>query len=245
MIFNQLKNYRTLLLLMPLLLSGCSYIKGLFPDKERDYQFRTEIAELTIPDDLKSGSSAGSRLRPAISAAEPSAAAVGSQDQPVAKAPLPKAETAKPKAKAQEEPVTAEEKPNVQVAVSSAAVSSLQIDQPKLQAWRLVARALGQQKVEVVERNLDNAFFYVRYDPNEVKAEDNSIWDEFNFMFGDDPSHEKEYRVSLLEVSAQLTEVTVQNSDGTTISDAPATRLLKLIADGIKQDVPTNTQEAP
>jgi outer membrane protein assembly factor BamC len=42
-----------LLLWVTLFASGCSYVKSLFPDKERDYQFRGEIPELIIPDDLK------------------------------------------------------------------------------------------------------------------------------------------------------------------------------------------------
>jgi outer membrane protein assembly factor BamC len=33
--------------------TACSTIKSWFPDKERDYQFRSEIAPLIIPDDLK------------------------------------------------------------------------------------------------------------------------------------------------------------------------------------------------
>ena len=33
--------------------SGCTYIKSLFPDKEKDYQYTTEIPPLIIPEDLK------------------------------------------------------------------------------------------------------------------------------------------------------------------------------------------------
>ena len=32
--------------------SACSYIKSLFPDKEKDYQFTTEIPPLVLPTDL-------------------------------------------------------------------------------------------------------------------------------------------------------------------------------------------------
>ena len=34
-------------------LSACSYVKTLFPDKEKDYQYTTEIPPLIWPDDLK------------------------------------------------------------------------------------------------------------------------------------------------------------------------------------------------
>lgn len=36
--------------------SACSYIKGLFPDKEKDYQFTTEIKPLVLPSDLSDNS---------------------------------------------------------------------------------------------------------------------------------------------------------------------------------------------
>ena len=34
-------------------ISGCTYIKSLFPDKEKDYQYTNEIPPLILPDDLK------------------------------------------------------------------------------------------------------------------------------------------------------------------------------------------------
>jgi hypothetical protein len=63
------------------------------------------------------------------------------------------------------------------------------------------------------------------------------------FLFGEDPSHEKEYRISLLEVAPQETEVTVQNGEGKTISDHAAIALLKSITDGINNDIPTESSE--
>jgi len=39
----------TLLLTLP----ACSYIKSMFPDKEKDYQYTTEIPPLILPNDLK------------------------------------------------------------------------------------------------------------------------------------------------------------------------------------------------
>lgn len=47
-------NIGSLILIAAILinLSGCNYVKGLFPDKEKDYQFTTEIAPLVLPPDL-------------------------------------------------------------------------------------------------------------------------------------------------------------------------------------------------
>ncbi|WP_426993740.1 outer membrane protein assembly factor BamC [Methylomonas sp. CM2] len=108
----------------------------------------------------------------------------------------------------------------------------------------MVSKSLSRQKLEIVERNMDKGYFFVKYDPNAIKPEDGSILDEFNFMFGDDPSQELEYRISLQALSADATEVTVQDSEGRSLSNTAATSLLRLITDGIKQDLPADGEPA-
>jgi len=230
---------------------GCTFIKSLFPDKERDYQFRAELPELIIPDDLKAhtlpdrlpppGAAAVSPVSPASTAVQksvPATPAVAAKPMPV-----PAATAVAPTTQNQPLKEQAQDTAAVRGAGNSSGVSSLQIDQPRSQAWRLVARALSRQKIEIVERNMDKAYFYVKYDPDEVKPSDSGIWDEIAFLFGEDPSHELEYRISLLETGPQMTEVTVQNSDGQTISNRTTTHLLKLITDGINLDLPTANPE--
>ncbi len=238
MILVKIRCWLLILLILPAL-TGCSYIKSLFPDKERDYQFRTEIPELIVPDDLKPGASANKLPVPKpVAAAQEVVPAVSPPVQSSATQATAPASNKQPES----QPKT-ENNSDVQVVASSADVSSLLIDQPEKQAWRLVARALGRQRIEIAERNLDKAYFYVKYDPDAVKPEDKTIWDEITFVFGEDPSHEKAYRISLLEIGPQSTEVTVQNSEGKTVSTVPATRLLKLIADNIKQETPGDTED--
>ena len=54
-------------------ISGCSYVKSLFPDKEKDYQFTTEIPPLILPDDLKKSQIPGlTPSAPAITASDTS-----------------------------------------------------------------------------------------------------------------------------------------------------------------------------
>jgi len=214
--------------------SACSTIKSWFPDKERDYQFTTEIPELIVPEDLKA--------KTFPSRPEATAAPI-----PQASATAKAAEVVEPvTSKSEAEPLEAAASPGHGVQTTGASgVSSLQIDQSVKQAWWLVGKALSRQKLEVVERNLDKGYFFVKYDPEAIKPEDGSIWDEVTFLFGDDPSQEQEYRVSLQELDAQLTEVTVQNSEGQTISNAAATSLLRLITEGINQDLPTSTNDNP
>lgn len=223
---------------------GCSTIKSWFPDKERDYQFRTEIPDLIIPDELKAHS-LPNRMSGQVAAANSPATPVPSAVPVPGVKRLP--ETVVPSAPQEATAAVKQNQPDSQtstdsviVAAGNSAVSSLQVDQPQSQAWRLVARALSRQKIEIVERNIDKAYFYVKYDPDSIKPEDNSIWDEVAFLFGEDPSHEQEYRISLLETGQQTTEVTVQDSEGKTLSNRTATHLLKLITDGINLDLPTS-----
>ena len=71
-------NIRTISMAALVLLnvSACTYVKSLFPDKEKDYQYTTEIPPLIIPEDLKK-----SQI-PSLSSSTPAAAAATS-DQPV------------------------------------------------------------------------------------------------------------------------------------------------------------------
>jgi outer membrane protein assembly factor BamC len=218
--------------------ASCSTIKSWFPDKERDYQFTTEIPELVVPDDLKAKSLA---TRPISNTPEPTAAPV---QQESVKSPAPDTAESVPgkseKPEANQAVATPASGHSAQNTASSG-VSSLQIDQSATQAWWTVGKALSREKLEVVERNMDKGYFFVKYDPNAIKPEDGSILDEINFLFGDDPSQEQEYRVSLHQLDELLTEVTVQDSDGKTLSNTAATSLLRLITEGINLDIPSST----
>lgn len=234
--------YGRLALVSALLLNAsCSTIKSWFPDKERDYQFTTEIPELVVPDDLKTKTLA---THPVSNTPEAAPAPV--QQEPVRSAATADAAEPAPskpeKTEAKETVAAAGSGKSVQAAGSSG-VSSLQIDQSATQAWWIVGKALSRQKLEVVERNMDKGYFFVKYDPDAIKPEDGSILDEITFLFGDDPSQEQEYQVSLHQLDELLTEVTVQDSDGKTLSNVAATSLLRLITEGINQDIPSGTAD--
>ena len=209
-----------LLVMLATAVSGCSYIKSFFPDKERDYQFRTEFPALIIPDDLKNSGLAAKTTPVAAPAA------TKRPDMPAAAA-VDKVDSAKP--------AVAATAPTV--SVTHAAVSSLQIDQALNPAWRMVGKALSRNQLEITERNQDKAYYYIKYDPAGTKPIYRSLWDEVGFLFDGDPSTEQEYRIVLQALNTQTTEVTVQNNAGTPLSDVIATQLLKLITDGINQDL--------
>lgn len=210
-------------------LSGCSTIKSWFPDKERDYQFTSEIPELIVPEDLKN------KGLPSLSSQSSVQTAVTEPSEPVSvesdqDAGIATESTSDASPVAETEQTQAASKSSV-----SGVASSLQIDQAKTPATRMVGRALSRKQIEIVERNIEKGYFYVNFDPNAVEAKDESIWDEIAFLFGDDPSQEQEYRITVHQVSEQMSEVTVQDSDGKTLSDNVANALLRLITDGINE----------
>ncbi|MBD9362644.1 outer membrane protein assembly factor BamC [Methylomonas fluvii] len=232
--------YGRLALVSALLLNAsCSTIKSWFPDKERDYQFTTEIPELVVPDDLKTKTLA---TRPVSNTPEPASEPMRQEPVRSAAAAVEPAPSKPEKTEAKDTVAAAGSGKSVQAAGSSG-VSSLQIDQSATQAWWIVGKALSRQKLEVVERNMDKGYFFVKYDPDAIKPEDGSILDEITFLFGDDPSQEQEYRISLHQLDELLTEVTVQDSDGKTLSNVAATSLLRLITEGINQDIPSNNAD--
>ena len=204
-------------------LSGCSAIKSWFPDKERDYQFRSEIPELIVPEDLKNKGLASLSSQTSEEASD--SVAIGT-DQDVAMPSEPEPSTSS------DSDVDQGQAPASSV---SDVASTLQIDQAKTPATRMVGRALTRKQLEIVERNIEKGYFYVNFDPNAVEAKDDSIWDEITFLFGDDPSQEEEYRVTVRQISENISEVTVQDSDGKTLSNSVANALLRLITDGINE----------
>ena len=212
-------------------LSGCSTIKSWFPDKERDYQFTSEIPELIVPEDLKNKGLPSLSSESSVQAAdtEPSEPVSIESDQDAGIVTESTTE-ASPVAETEQTQAQAASKSSV-----SGVASSLQIDQAKTPATRMVGRALSRKQIEIVERNIEKGYFYVNFDPNAEEAKDESIWDEIAFLFGDDPSQEQEYRITVHQISEQMSEVTVQDSDGKTLSDNVANALLRLITDGINE----------
>jgi len=238
--------YRICLGLLLIAATACSTIKSWFPDKERDYQFTTEIPEMIVPDDLKAGSLSTLAVSPSSAPAEVEAPAVevAKQSTPSADSivALNKASKAT-KQQAEERQVDQTQADETVVNAPASSGSSLQIDQPQSQAAHIVSKAMSRQKLEITERNVDKGFFVVKFDPNAVQPEDKNWLDEINFVFGDEPSNEREFRIQLRQLNPQLTEVTVQDSEGKTQSSVAGNALLKLITDGINQDI--SGPEAP
>ncbi len=191
--------------------SACTYVKNLFPDKEKDYQFTTEIPPLVLPPDL-----AGDAI-----ASVPSA---------------PVAETAS--ATPEPEPAPSVERKLIPVALVDAeeGIQRLRIGAPVVTAWRMVGKALSRKAIEVTNRNQEERLFYVQYDPNAKEVEDDSMWDEVVFLFKGLQINEQEYILKLVENNLQ-TDVIITDKEQKPVATPEGLSLLMLLHDTIKADL--------
>jgi outer membrane protein assembly factor BamC len=197
-------------------LSACTYIKNLFPDKEKDYQFTTEIPPLTIPPDLAGGSITSVPAVPAASTAD-----------------------AAPAADPSPEPAPTVDRKLIQVELVNAdqGAKRLRIGAPPLTAWRMVGKALSRKFMEVISRNQEEGLFRVLYDPNSKEVEDGSILDEAVFFLKGFEANEQEYVLKLVENDSQQTDVVILDKEQKPIADEASLSLLTLLHDTIKADL--------
>jgi len=232
------------------LLTACGYVKSLFPDKEKDYQYTTEIPALVLPADLAKGRDLNyvTRSQPApANNPENSAIAVPVVEKP--SQPLAPVSSELPsEASAIAEPASPEPAPettfnsipiNKPIAVSlqksAEGVNILRLAAPFETSWRAIDKALSRKSIEVTNRNKPEKNFTLHYDPDEKALEDRSFWSEALFIFSGLQNNEQEFTVKLTEQDQQ-TDVMVLDKEQKPVTDAGATSLLNLLQDTIKSD---------
>jgi outer membrane protein assembly factor BamC len=212
-------------------LSACSYIKNLFPDKEKDYQFTTEIPPLVLPTDLAADSLANTLpvAKPAQASTEKAKTTLSALVAEMANAQPTTPET---------ETASEIERKLIQIELVDADQGSkrLRIGAPSTRAWRMVGKALSRKSIEVTNRNQEEGLFHVQYDPNKQEVEDGSILDEVRFFFKGLEITEQEYVVKLVE-NNQQTDVVVLDKEQKPVADAGSLSLLMLLHDTIKSDL--------
>ncbi|MEI6707386.1 MAG: outer membrane protein assembly factor BamC [Methylococcales bacterium] len=219
-------------------LSACSSIKEAFPDKEKDYQFTTEIPKLTVPADLAKGTNLSSVASPAKpQSAEATANTTETATKPSETETKP-AENAAPTESASDDlPATIDPKSiTAELQESSNHINYLRINTPFLTAWRVVSKALSRKSIEVNERNQTDKVFTVQYDPDEKAVEDGTYMNEINFMLHGFQGNEKEYFLKLVE-NNQQTDVVVLNEEQKPTTDEGGLKLLKVLQQSIKANL--------
>lgn len=259
---NPMKNANLFIsMLVASTLPACGYIKSLFPDKEKDYQYTTEIPALVLPLDLgrenilkppavaaaPSGntavdSSAASAVKPAAvehpvvdsrPLASPVATTAVAEQPAIVDTPVDNTDT--PVAADTEAPLAKRESIAVELIKAADGNSRLRLSAPFDKAWRTVDKALSRKSIEVTSRNKQESAFNLHYDPNEKKLEDGSLWDEALFIFSGLQGNEKEFVVKLID-NGQQTDVIILDTAQHPAADAGALNLLNLLQETIKTD---------
>ncbi|MEY3786837.1 MAG: hypothetical protein RLZ75_1044 [Pseudomonadota bacterium] len=214
-------------------LSGCSYIKSLFPDKEKDYQYTTEIPLLILPQDLKNSQIPGlTSSTPIISTnldlptEESDNGALTTQQSP-ANTDLP---------------VNEPEAIEALIALERIKLNddgySLRINSPFIKAWRIVNKSLSRKSIEVTDRNQEKKLFTIKYEPEEQPLQDDSYWSDLTFMISGVHDNEKTYLIKLDE-NNDYTDITIIDEDHKLLSDDASNKLLTLLENTIKEDLAT------
>jgi outer membrane protein assembly factor BamC len=217
-------------------LSACSTIKEAFPDKEKDYQFTTEIPKLTVPSDLAKGTnlSAISTTAKPQSAETNETAANATENKPTETETKPAENTASTESSSDDLPAAIDPKSiTVELQESSNHINYLRINTPFLTAWRVVSKGLSRKSIEVSERNQADKIFTVQYDPDEKAVEDGTYMDELNFMLNGFQGNEKEYLLKLVE-NNQQTDVVILDEARKPSADEGGAKLLKVLQQSIK-----------
>ena len=228
--------FRSLILVAVLVnVSACSAIKNLFPDKEKDYQFTTEIPPLVLPTDLAADSLANTP--PAAKTAEVSTEKAKTTLSALV-AEMKNAEPVTPETETETETAPDIERKLIQLELVEAdqGTKRLRIGASSTRAWRIVGKALSRKSIEVTNRNQEEGLFHVQYDPNKQEVEDGSILDEIRFFFKGFEITEQEYVVKLSE-NNQQTDIVVLDKEQKPVADAGSLSLLMLLHDTIKSDL--------
>ncbi|WP_340122043.1 outer membrane protein assembly factor BamC [Methylobacter svalbardensis] len=207
--------------------SACTYIKNLFPDKEKDYQFTTEIPPLVLPPDLANDSVAKVPSAAPVVEATDVAVSDSADEAPGVEPTAPQTETDQDL-----------DRKSIQVELVDAdqGTKRLRIGASSITAWRMVGKALSRNSIEVPNRNQEERLFHVQYDPNKRVVEDGSFWDEVVFFFTGFETAEQEYVLELVEDN-QKTDVIIMSNERQPVADQTSLRLLTLLHDTIKADL--------
>lgn len=220
-------------------LASCSTVKDYFPDKEKDYQFSTQIPPLKVPDDILKSSLEKPAARPQL-ADDTEKVAVMTE---MVKTSASKTNTdAAPPVVVEDNKQT--EPTQVELVKFNNGAVRLRFNKPLATSVRLVSKALTRNTLEITRRDQANGEFTVQYDPNETDFQDNGFLDELAFVFEKDHSQEKPYHLKLVEQN-RVTEMAVLDEQGQVLADGNGLSLLKLLVKTLKTELAKEISPAP
>lgn len=213
-------------------LSGCSTLQSWFPDKEKDYQFTTELPPLVIPLDLTKKPSLPSRAAstqlPAPKIEDTVQNSLRNQKEVVKKVEDVSAIVAARPALSEEEI----SKNEIQLSLTHENTPALNLNVPLARAWRIVSKALSRKGIEATKHDNENRQIHVQI-ANVKSQPEKSLWDNTVEVFNPFTQNEEKYILQFNEVNAK-TSVTVLDEALQPITDD---KLLASLFDSIKADL--------
>jgi len=246
------------------LLAGCSYLESMFPDKERDYQYTTEIQMINLPPELRrnkptedssglqygntnlstSGKDSGSTQVSQDISAPPTSSDDGSTSSSAEPGSSSGQDVGSTEITSADESDERDDVTSVDVVKYDDGETRLRLGAKHSRAWRVINKSLSRNTIEVTERNHEQSHIKIQYDPNEVKMKDEGFMDEINFILHGIGVNSREY-VLKLEEHGDLTDVMVLNDEFLPmLNDNDAMRLLKRLADTIKTNLAKKAKAA-
>jgi outer membrane protein assembly factor BamC len=217
-------------------ISGCSTIQSWFPDKEKDYQFTTELPPLVIPPDLVQKPVLPTRVTPIDSTI---AKHVEPAEAPKAVEPtVKKVEDVKSfNHPALEDAETELSRNEIQVSLTHENAPTLNLNVPSARAWRIVGKALGRSGIDVTNRRAETGQVYIQIADSNPKTEaEKSLLDESLSVFDGFISNETTYILQFRETNAK-TAVTLLDAQLQSVSDGSDNKILTTLFEAIKADL--------
>lgn len=200
--------------------SGCSTLQSWFPDKEKDYQFTTELPPLVIPPDLVQKPSLPTRVASVELSVPEIAKSVKEDATKIIQRPtLSDAET----------DITKNE---IQLSLIHENAPTLNLNVPVARAWRIVGKALSRNGIEVTKHDQENGQIHIQV-ANAKTQPEKSLWDNTIDVFNPFAQTEQKYILQFKENNAK-TSVTILDEALQPISDD---KLLASLFDSIKADL--------
>ncbi|WP_434130561.1 outer membrane protein assembly factor BamC [Methylocaldum sp. GT1BB] len=189
-------------------LSGCSFVAGLFPDKQKQYKYSSEIPALEIPPDLQASTIEGGDERPATGE---------NRDRSDRYSPAAETQT-----KADDQPSGSQ----ATLAQNSEDIPLIELEAPYAEAWNDVGKALGRLRLEVSDQNRSDGIYYVYFSGDDKPYEDRGFLGDIGSFFTGSETPAKEYRIKL-EDRRDVVVIYVLDQEGKPQSEGPGFELLK------------------
>jgi outer membrane protein assembly factor BamC len=209
--------WRLLLLMTIIIVSGCTRIKTYFPDKQIDYRHSTELPVLEIPVDLRNN-----ELERQIAEVKRAAKIVETTT----------GQSSGASPEQQGLPLTQV----VRLVSYTGGSPRLEIAKSYDLTWRIVGKALIREGIEIVARNQASAVYFIQYDWNKSPISDGSLWDEFDFIFGEDPTREQEYQIRVFDSNGQ-SDIMLLDKNADALPQHESLPILKILEQAIKEDL--------